>query len=139
MLNYAMLSGRLTSDPEYTQTDGGTGLCKFSIAVHRPKKKDGTEQEPDFFNCIAWNSMAEVVSKWYKKGDMIIVVGGLKNHKYTKNDEQRTATQVVVKEIHFAGGGAKRPKEPQGPEIDGISNVDIEEMNRIFDREDVLF
>ena len=67
MLNHFIVMGRLTAEPEvrYTEKDK-IPLCRFSIACTRPKRKD-SEQETDFFNCVAWRNAAEIVSNYYSK------------------------------------------------------------------------
>lgn len=107
MLNYVMMMGRLTADPELRTTENGNEFATFSIAVQRPKPKDG-DNETDFFNCVAWRNRAKIVSEWYHKGDMIMIVGTLRNRRYTdKNGNNRIAEQIIVKEIHFTGGQRK--------------------------------
>jgi len=101
MLNKVMMMGRLTADPEMKTTQNGSSLCNFRIACARPKKKDSDEQETDFFNCTAWSGTAEVVNSNYKKGDIILLSGYLRNSTYEKNGEKRTNTEIVAKEIHY--------------------------------------
>lgn len=107
MLNYVMMMGRLTADPELRTTENGNEFSTFSIAVQRPKPKDG-EAQTDFFNCVAWRNRARIVSEWYHKGDMIMIVGTLHNRRWTdKNGNNRISEQIIVKEIHFTGGQKK--------------------------------
>ena len=51
MTNIVIETGRLTADPELRYT-GETPLCKFRIAVDRPKKKGADKPETDFFNSV---------------------------------------------------------------------------------------
>lgn len=100
MMNKVILMGRLTRDPEMRQTANGTAVAGFSIAVNRRFQKDVT----DFINCTAWRNTAEFVCKYFQKGSAIAVVGSLQNRKYTDKDgNERTATDIVVDEVHFAG------------------------------------
>lgn len=101
MLNYVMIMGRLTADPELRKTDSGIEFTGFSVAVQRPKSK-GKETETDFFDCVAWGSRANIVCEHYSKGSMILIVGSLRNNRYTdKNGNKRTAAQILVKEVFF--------------------------------------
>ena len=100
MTNITILTGRLTADPELRVT-GETKLCKFRIAVDRPKKKGAETAETDFFNCTAWNHNAEFVNDMFSKGEMITIVGNLRSSSYEKNGEKRTSVEVKVNEIHF--------------------------------------
>ena len=95
MLNFAILTGRLIADPTFTQTEDSRYCC-FSITVDRPTQNDKTT-ESDFFDCIAWEAMGEIIAKWYKKGDMITVVGNLYEPKCILDTAGRTVTQVDPK------------------------------------------
>lgn len=85
MLNRAILMGRLCDDPEFRQTQSNIPVCRIRIAINRPKQKDGT-QEADFINCTAWRSTAEFISRYFSKGNMILVEGELRNDNYTDNN-----------------------------------------------------
>ncbi|GHU91553.1 hypothetical protein FACS1894202_13190 [Clostridia bacterium] len=58
MLNHAILMGRLTRDPELRRTQNGTAVTSFSLAVDRPKPKEG-ESHTDFIDVVAWRTTAE--------------------------------------------------------------------------------
>lgn len=120
MLNNVMMMGRLTADPE-VKTAGENRYCRFSIAVQRPKRKGEETAETDFFNLVAWNGNADVISRWYRKGDMLMIIGTLRNSTYEKNGEKRVSTEIVVKEIHFTGG--KKADTSNRQASDSISNT----------------
>jgi single-strand DNA-binding protein len=118
MLNRVILMGRLTHEPEFKQTPAGTPVCKFRIAVNRPKKQDGT-QETDFIGCTAWRSTAEFVARYFSKGSMIVVEGQLRNNDYTDNNGvKHYGMDVSVDNVTFGesknanAGAAQAP--PQG-------------------------
>ena len=118
MLNKFMVSGRLTADPEVKIT-GESRYCKFSIACDRPKRKGEEKAEVDFFSCIAWNRNADVIADWFGKGDMITLVGSLRNNNYEANGIKHYRDEVKVEEIHFSGG---KKKQETTPTTDGYSN-----------------
>ena len=64
-MNYALLIGRLTKDPEVREN-----VTRFSIAVDRRFKRDG-EPTVDFFNCVAFGKTADFVAKYFFKGKQI--------------------------------------------------------------------
>lgn len=102
-INKVILGGRLTSDPELKQSTNGLSVCSFSIAVDR-KFSRGEEKGCDFINITAWRQTAEFVSKYFKKGNPIIVVGELQTRSYEdKQKNKRTVTEVVADEVSFAG------------------------------------
>lgn len=135
MTNITILTGRLTADPELRVT-GETKLCKFRIAVDRPKKKGAESAETDFFTCTAWNHNAEFVNDMFSKGDMITIVGNLRSSSYEKNGEKRTSVEVRVNEIHFPGyrrktentGGKNADNTPNNPYNNGYYNAEDSEV-----------
>ena len=82
-LNKVILGGRLTGDPELKQTQSGVSVCTFGIAVNRRfNSKDSAQQtQADFFNITAWRQSAEFVSKYFRKGSSICVVGTIQNRR----------------------------------------------------------
>lgn len=135
MLNYVMMLGRLTADPEMRTTESGAEFTAFSVAVQRPKSKD-KETETDFFDCIAWDKRARVICDWYSKGSLIMIVGALRNRRYTdKNGNNRVANQIVVREVHFTSGNQKKNDDELPPTPDElkdftvISDADIPDLD----------
>ena len=99
--NKAILGGRLTSDPELKQTPQGISVCTFSVAVNRK----GKDAQADFINCQAWRGTAEFVSKFFKKGSSILVVGSIQTRSWEdQNGNKRFATEVNVDEAYFVDG-----------------------------------
>lgn len=99
--------GRLTKDPEVRYTQNNMPVANFSIAVNRRFAKENDEVKADFFNVIAWNKTGEFVSKYFKKGQQIAVVGRLQNRNWDdQNGQKHYATDVVAEEVYFAGSKA---------------------------------
>lgn len=119
MLNRICIMGRFTADPELKQTAGGVPVTTFSLAVERDfKTKDG-EKITDFIPCVAWNGTAEFISKFFQKGSMAVVSGGLQSNRYEKDGEKRTAWNVRTEYIYFADSKKKDESSgfiPVGPE-----------------------
>ena len=99
-LNKVILGGRVTADPELKQTPQGISVCSFSIAVNR-RSKDG-QAPADFINCQAWRATAEFISRYFKKGSSICLVGSLQTRTWTdQQGNKRYATEVVADEAYF--------------------------------------
>lgn len=104
MFNKAILMGRLTRDPELKTTPSGVNVCTFSIAVDRRFQTKGEEKKTDFFNIVAWRQTGEFVSRYFKKGSMIMVEGELQTRQYTnKNGVNVTVTEVNAEQVSFTG------------------------------------
>lgn len=105
MANKVFLAGRLTKDPElrYT-TNNNTAMCSFNLAVDRKFKKEG-EQQADFISVTAWTKTAEFCSKYFSKGQKIIVIGRLQSRTWDDTEgKKHYVTEVVAEEVDFADG-----------------------------------
>lgn len=102
-MNKVILMGRLTHNPEYSQTASGVPMTKFSIAVNRRFAKEG-QQQADFINCTAWRQQAEFICKYFKKGSMIAVIGSIQTRSWDGQDgKKQYAIDVIVDEVYFTG------------------------------------
>ena len=109
-LNKIILGGRLTQDPELKQTQSGIAVATFKIAVNRRYSRDNQQQEADFFNCIAWRSQAEFVSRYFHKGSAICVIGAVQNRSWTdQQNVKRYITEVVVDKVQFVDSRGDAP------------------------------
>ena len=100
-LNKVILGGRLTADPELRQTSSGTAVTSFFIAINRPRSNDGTVKA-DFISCAAWRSTAELITRYFRKGASICVIGSLNVDSFTDKDgSKRSRTEVIVSEVQF--------------------------------------
>jgi single-strand DNA-binding protein len=119
MLNKVIMMGRLCDDPDFRQTQSQIPVCRFRIAVNRPKAKDGQEKT-DFINCVAWRSSAEFVSRYFFKGSMIVIEGRMQNNDYTDgNGTKHYSYEVLCDNVTFgeskkAQEGAAAPQQQQG-------------------------
>ena len=99
--NKVILGGRLTSDVELKQTPGGVSVCTFTLAVNRKYQSDG-QQQADFINCQAWRNTAEFISKYFKKGSSICIVGSVQTRSWQdQQGNKRYATEIVADEAMF--------------------------------------
>ena len=122
-MNKVILMGRLTKGPEtrYTQTNN-IQVTSFCLAVNRRFIKQGEERQADFINVVAWNKAAEFVSKYFKKGQQVSVIGRLQTRSWDDEDGQKHyVTEVIAEEVYFADS----KKEEQEPTNDFVvSNTD---------------
>ena len=117
--NKTILGGRLTADPELKTTPSGVSVTSFTVAVNRPGKgKDGKTQA-DFINVTAWRGLAEFITRHFRKGSSICVVGAIQTRSWTDPQGQKHyATEVVADEAYFVDskGEAAQPSSQYVPE-----------------------
>lgn len=119
MLNKVEVMGRLVADPELRYTTKGKAVVSFSLAVERDRPDSDGQRRADFFNVVTWDQTAEFVNKWFKKGQMICIVGSLQNRSYEKNGQKRTVTEIVASEAHFCGSKSSTPTIANTPYNNG--------------------
>jgi single-strand DNA-binding protein len=99
--NKVILMGRLTADPELKQTQSGTAVTSFNLAVDRKYNK-GEEKQCDFITVVAWKQTAEFICKYFGKGQAMLVCGELQTRSWKdQNGNNRYATEVVASEVTF--------------------------------------
>ena len=104
MLNHIAIHGRITRDPELKQTQSGVSVCNFTVAVDRNRTKQGEDKVADFFDCVAWRGLAEVISKHFTKGKEIVLDGEMHSRKWTDKDgNNRYSWEVQVNNVDFCG------------------------------------
>ena len=125
--NKVMIGGRLTGDPELKITANNVPVVSFSIAVNRKPKSKDAPREADFFNCTAWRATAEFISRYFRKGSAIFVVGSLQNRSWTdQQGVKRYATDIVCDEACFVESKSDAPPElPTAPMPEYASDADL--------------
>ena len=115
MINRVIIMGRLVADPELKNTNSGTPVTTFRVAVDRSYVKSGAERQTDFIDIVAWRSTAEFVCRNFRKGALIAVDGQLQTRQYqTKDGQNRTAVEVVAENVSFTGERRDNPREDIG-------------------------
>lgn len=99
-MNNVVLIGRLTNDLELKEV-GESKVINFTLAVPRTYKNSEGEIEADFINCSIWNTSAENMNTYCKKGDMLAVEGNLYTSTYEKDEVKHYKTEVRVNRVKF--------------------------------------
>lgn len=97
-MKQAIFCGRVTADIQIKEIgEKGKKLAEFSLAIDDSK-------ETDFYDFKAWNGKAEILSKYVKKGDMLLVTTEPKQEKYENGQgEKRKRYYFVVNDIKLLG------------------------------------
>lgn len=116
-MNQAILIGRISNNIEVRKTSENVSFTSFSLAVQRNvKNKDGI-YEADFIKCVLWGNIADIVSQYCNKGDLIAVKGSLQNNKYEYNGQKRIDSYVKVDKVTFLNTKVKEAKVETNEEI----------------------
>jgi single-strand DNA-binding protein len=148
-MNKVFLIGRLTKDPEIRVTPNGKKVASFTIAINEGKDADGQELV-QFFNCSAWERLAEIIEAYVPKGTKVAIVGSLRNRSWDKPDGTKGyATEVLVREMEILSSKAEIENFKQATETsasqaspsetkkinqnpipeDDLPEIDVEQLN----------
>lgn len=136
-MNKALLSGRIASGIELKTTPSGVSVCSFRIAVNRRFKNAEGGYDTDFISCVAWRSNAEFISKYFKKGEPIEIVGNIQTRSYEKDGHKAFVTEVMVDEANFVIGNKR--EDTNSTQADTIpSFADADEFVTVVEDDDDL-
>lgn len=104
--NSVQLIGRLGKDPEVRTFENGRQLASFSMATTDSYKNQKGEkvEETQWHNIVIWGPLADVASKYLKKGNEIAIEGKLIHRAYEANGEKKYMTEVSVNDLLMLGG-----------------------------------
>lgn len=127
IMNVVNLYGRLAQMPEL-KNGKNANYTYFSLAVSRPFSKN---KETDFFNIVAFGKTAEFICNYFKKGQLIIIMGYIINDNYIdKNGNKREQIKVIADQVEF-GGYNKSDIEPKQEEKKFVSIDNLCEFETI--------
>jgi single-strand DNA-binding protein len=109
IINKVILLGRLVADPETRMTQSNIAMTRFKLAVNRGGKPQEGQPTADFFQITAWRNTAEFVSKYFRKGQQVLIEGYLRNNNWTDKDgNKRYSDEVHAEHVFFADGKRDR-------------------------------
>ena len=100
-MNITLLKGNLARDPEMRTISANgkqTAVVNFTVATSREYTKANGEKDKvtSFINCEAWDSGAEVIGSSFKKGDLVMIEGSLRNDTWEKDGVKHSSLKVRV-------------------------------------------
>lgn len=105
-LNKVMVIGELGRDPEMRYTPSGRPVTTFNIASTRSwNSADGERHsETEWFNIVAWGSLAEICKQHLFKDQQVYIEGRLQTRSWEDaNGIKRSSTEIVAQEMIVLG------------------------------------
>ena len=101
-MNKVFLIGRLTDEPNQTETPNGIAVCSFKLAVNRRFKDSEGNNQADFLPVVAWRKTAELCGQFLSKGSQCAISGSIQTRSYdAKDGSKRYVTEIVADEVQF--------------------------------------
>ncbi|MEK7616246.1 MAG: single-stranded DNA-binding protein [Patescibacteria group bacterium] len=136
-LNKVFIVGRLTADPETRTTPSGQQVATIRVATNRVwnDRTSGQKQEQvEFHTIVAWAGLADVASKYLKKGQLAMFEGRLQTRSWQGNDGvKRYRTEIVAEGLQLgpkSGNFASAPASATAsagkpaPEVEDIPVIE---------------
>lgn len=131
------ITGNIGGEPQIRTLNSGTKVANFNLAVRQNTPTNG-EYGTDWVRCAVFGKRADVIEKYFKKGDHVAVAGEWSINEWSdKNGEKQFTLQLSVNDfdlpINNHGGqnnnqsNSSQSKDPfanNGDSID-ISDEDL--------------
>ena len=113
-VNKVIIVGNLGQDPEARFTPQGTAVTNLSVATNESWKNQSGEiqDRTEWHRVVIYGKMAETVSEYMKKGQMVYVEGKLQTNEWEdQNQVKRKTTEIKCDNFTMLG---RRSDSPQG-------------------------
>ncbi len=94
------------------------GENKLKVLNNRLAINNGKDKKDTFVDIVAWQGTAELIAKYYKKGDEIYIEGNLINSTTKKENVEFENVAINVTRIKFTHGN-------NNPKINELSEEDF--------------
>jgi len=105
-LNKVMIIGNVGREPEIRFTPAGKAVTTFSVATSRQwNSSDGEKHTAtEWFNIVAWGTLAEICAEHLLKGQQIYIEGRLQTRKWEdKEGGKHSSFEIVANEMMILG------------------------------------
>ena len=97
-MNKVILTGRLVSD-DFKKFQSSKGIISLTFKIALIEKTKRT----NFIDILCFDKIANNITKYIKKGDLLEIEGKLNNSKYTTKDGKTIyKTEIIAKNITFS-------------------------------------
>jgi single-strand DNA-binding protein len=122
-LNKVMIIGHVGREPEMRYTPSGRPVTSFSVATSRSwtSAEGERREETEWFNVVAWGSLAEICKAHLSKGQQVYIEGRLQTRGWEDEGGKRHfRTELVANEMILLG--ERRSSQSQDMEYDDDSS-----------------
>lgn len=140
--NVVVISGALGKDPEHRQTQGGSSVLSFSVAVgDRRKVGEKWEDVTHWVDVVLFGKRADSLAGILRKGMKVTVSGKLSQNRWEdKQGNKRSKLEVVALDVdlpprqkgeqtNYTGGYQNGPQngsqQPTGGNYGGYQEEDV--------------
>lgn len=113
-INHVAITGNLTRSPELRETQGGTAVLSFGIAVNDRRKNASGQWEdvPNFFECVTFGNRATALSDMLSKGMKVAIAGKLHYSSWEKDGQKHSKVDIIANDVELMQN-RKPQQQPQ--------------------------
>lgn len=119
-LNKVIIIGNVGRDPEMRYTPSGRPVTSFSVATSRTwvSAEGERREETEWFNVVAWGTLAEICKTHLTKNQQVYVEGRLQTRGWEdETGKKHFRTELVANEMILLG-----ERRSQQSDVDFISD-----------------
>lgn len=108
-LNKAFVLGNVTRDPEVRALPSGQQVTSFGIATNRYYTSQAGEkkEEAEFHNIVCFGKLADISSRYLKKGSLVLIEGRIKTRNWTNQQGQKQyKTEIIAETMQLGPRGS---------------------------------
>ena len=101
-VNKVILVGHIGNKPEIRYTPSGLATANFSLATNEEwiDNEQEKQERTEWHNIVSWNKLADFVTAYLIKGQLVYVEGRLQTRNYRdKNNIQHRITEIISTKI----------------------------------------
>jgi single-strand DNA-binding protein len=121
----AAIVGRLTRDAEMKYTNGGTPICRFSLATnHKTKQGETWNEVADFWDVELWGKAGENLQQYLTKGKQVSVRGPIHQDRWESDGQRHMKIVIKAEEVALLGTGSREDRSGEAREGQSERNYD---------------
>ena len=120
-INKVILVGNVGKDPEIRHLENGNPVCTIPLATSETFTNKTGEKvtNTEWHNVVLWRGLADIASKYVKKGSQIYIEGKIRTRSWEDKDKvKRYSTEIVADNMQLLGS---RPAS-DGNSVSAISD-----------------
>lgn len=112
-INQVSITGNLTREPELRNTQSGTAVLSFGIAVNDRRKINSEEwvDVPNFFECVTFGNRATALGDILTKGMKVSIAGKLHYSSWEKDGQKHSKVDIIANEVELMQN--RKPQQQQ--------------------------
>lgn len=129
--------GHIGTAPKMTKSKNGTLIATIDVAF---SETYNGEQQTVWMKCTAFGNRAEIIEKYFNKGDRIELICKLHQEKYTdKNGNNRSNIVGIVEQIGFIETKQKEEKATKKKRKESKKSTPKPDAHIDVDEDDIPF